>query len=219
VRWQITPSKDRKDEDEDEDENEDDRVDIPFNFFNNFDSQFFDSKQFKQIFKEIYKKISEFLPPQFRNLSPEDVQKMFMENKSKFGFPGGPFVTGFNISIKPDGTPVVDSFGNIKTKPGDPGEPKEYGIRKPLVEINEEPTQIIVVAEMPGVTKEEIELKATSHSLTISTKASDSDRNYYKEVELPTAINSDYAKARYQNGILEVKLKKIDEKHTNIKVD
>jgi len=144
---------------------------------------------------------------------------MFMKNQSKFGFPGGPFMAGFNVHFRPDGTPVVDSFGNIKTKPGEPGEPKEYGVRKPLVEINEEPTQIIVIAEMPGVTKEDIELKATSHSLTISTKTSETDRKYYKEVELPVAINSDYAKARYQNGILEVKLKKIDEKHTNIKVD
>jgi len=189
---------------------------MPFNFFNNFDNEFFDSKQFKQIFKEIYKKISDFLPPQFRNLSPEDVQKMFMKNKSKFGFPGGPFMAGFNINIKPDGTPVVDSFGNLKTRPGEPGEP---GLRAPLTEVNEEPSQIIVVAEMPGVTKEDIELKATSHSLTISTKASNVNRKYYKEVELPSAINSDYAKARYQNGILEVKLKKLDEKHTNIKVD
>lgn len=191
---------------------------MPFNIFNNFDNQFFDSKQFKQIFKEIFKKISEFLPPQFRNLSPEDVQKMLMKDPSKFGFPGGPFMAGFNVSFR-DGKPVVDSFGNIKTRPGEPGEPKEYGVRKPLVEINEEPSQIIVIAEMPGVTKEDIELKATNHSLTISTKASDTDRNYYKEVELPAAINSDYAKARYQNGILEVKLKKIDERHTNIKVD
>ena len=131
----------------------------------------------------------------------------------------GPFMAGFNVHFRPDGTPVVDSFGNLKTKPGEPGEPKEYGVRKPLVEISEEATQIIVIAEMPGVTKEDIELKATSHSLTISTENSKTDRNYYKEVELPAAINSDYAKARYQNGILEVKLKKIDEKHTNIKVD
>jgi len=212
------PKRDKKGEDKDE-EDEDEDLDLPLNFFNNFDSHFFDSKQFKQIFKEIYKKISEFLPPEFRSLSPEDVQKMFMKNQSKFGFPGGPFMAGFNIHFRPDGTPVVDSFGNIKTGSGEPGEPEEYGVRKPLVEINEEPTQIIVIAEMPGVTKENIELKATSHSLTISTKASDAERKYYKEVELPSAINSDYAKARYQNGILEVKLKKIDEKHTNIKVD
>ncbi len=212
----MTPKRDKKEE---EDEDEEDNVNMPFNFFNNFDSKFFDSKQFKKIFKEVYKKISEFLPPQFKNLSPEDVQKMFMKDPSKFGFHGGPFVTGFNINIKPDGTPVVDSFGNLKTKPGEPGEPKEYGVRKPMVEINEEPTQLIVIAEMPGTQKELIELKATSHSLTISTKPSDNTRKYYKEIELPTAINSDYAKARYQNGILEVKLKKIDEKHTNIKID
>ena len=71
---------------------------------------------------------------------------------------------------------------------------------------------------MPGVTKEDIELKATNQSLTVSTKK-DAVRAYYKEISLPSAINSDYAKARYTNGILEVQLKKLDQKQTKIKVD
>ena len=87
------------------------------------------------------------------------------------------------------------------------------------MEVNEENDQIIVIAEMPGVTKEDVEIKATSRSLTISTKIGSYSRNYRKEVELPFPINSDYAKARLQNGILEIKLKKLDEKHKDIKVD
>ncbi|MCK4284847.1 MAG: Hsp20/alpha crystallin family protein, partial [Candidatus Lokiarchaeota archaeon] len=59
---------------------------------------------------------------------------------------------------------------------------------------------------------------ATSHSLTISTKE-DANMHYYKEVDFSSAINSDVAKARYVNGILEVRLKKIDEKHKNIRID
>jgi len=86
------------------------------------------------------------------------------------------------------------------------------------VEVNEEEEIIIVIAEMPGVDREDIELKATIHSITISTKEN-ANRNYYKEVELPSAINSDYAKARYSNGILEIELKKVDEKHKKIKID
>jgi HSP20 family protein len=112
----------------------------------------------------------------------------------------------------------VDSFGNIKPEPYS-GKPEVNPLREPLIEVNEEEDQIIVVAEMPGVSKEDVEIKATSRTLTISTKPDSLAKKYHKEVELPAAINSDYAKARIQNGILEVKLKKINERHKDIKVD
>ena len=72
---------------------------------------------------------------------------------------------------------------------------------------------------MPGVTKEDIEIKATTQSLTISTDKETAPRAYYKEINLPSAINSNYAKARYVNGILEVQLKKLDERQTKIEID
>ena len=125
---------------------------------------------------------------------------------------------GFNVGIGPDGNPTVDSFGNIKPKPYS-GKPEVQKARIPLVEVQELDDQIIVIAEMPGILKNEIELKATTNSLTISTKPSTSGRKYYKEIDLPVSINSDYAKARYTNGILEIKLKKVDEKHKNIQVE
>lgn len=219
--------KKNKDDEEDEDEEKGD----PFDFSKYFDdpkkffsdpnkflldpNKLFRSKDFRRLFKEIFEKIMNNLPSEFRNLSPEDITKEFMKNKSKFGFP---FMYGFNINIGKDGKPTIDSFGNIKAKPYS-GEPEVKKVREPMTEVNEEGDQIIVICEMPGVTREEIELKATTHSLTISTKIKDKGRNYYKEVELPSAINSDYARARYTNGILEVKLKKIDEKQTAIKID
>lgn len=204
----------KKDNYDDDDEGDD--FDSPFDFPDFFSdpSKLFKSKQFRRLFKEIFGKVIKGLPPEFQNLSPEDIQKELMKNKDKFGFP---FMYGFNVNIGPNGKPIVDSFGNIKAKTS--GKPKVDPSREPLVEINEETDQFIVIAEMPGVKKDEVELKATSRSLTISTKADSFGKKYYKEVELPAAINSDYAKARLQNGILEVKLKKIDEKHTNIKID
>ncbi len=223
----IKMPKKNKDDEEDEDEEKGD----PYDFFKYFDdpNKFFSdpnkflidpnkllrSKDFRRLFKEIFEKIRNNLPSEFQNLSPEDITKEFMKNKSKFGFP---FMYGFNINIGKDGKPTIDSFGNIKAKPYS-GEPEVKKVREPMTEVNEEGDQIIVICEMPGVTREEIELKATTNSLTISTKFKDKGRNYYKEVELPSAINSDYARARYTNGILEVKLKKIDEKQTDIKID
>lgn len=219
--------KKKRDDDENEDEEKDDFFDFfkafgdPSKFFSGSNKNFIDpqkifkSKHFRHLFKDIFEKISANLPPEFRNLSPEDIAKEFMKNKSKFGFP---YMYGFNINIGKDGKPTVDSFGNIKAKPYS-GEPEVKQAREPLTEVNEQGNQIIVICEMPGVTREDIELKATTRSITISTKSQSMGRNYYKEVELPSPINSDYARARYTNGILEVKLKKIDEKQTNIKID
>ncbi|MFX0034766.1 MAG: archaeal heat shock protein Hsp20 [Candidatus Hermodarchaeota archaeon] len=219
--------KNNPDDEEEDDEEEGD----PFDFFKYFGdpSKFFSdpnkflldpkklfgSKDFQRLFKEVFQKIMENLPEELRNLSPEDVAKEFMKNRSKFGFP---IMYGFNINIGPDGKPTIDSFGNLRPKPYS-GKPEVKKVREPLTEVSEEGDNIIIICEMPGVTREDIELKATTHSLTISTKIQDKARNYYKEIELPAPINSDYAKARYTNGILEVKLKKIDEKHTNIKIE
>jgi len=217
------PKEDRYDDEDDEDEEED-----PYGFFKifgdpnkflkDFDpSKLFGRREFRDIFKDIFEQIMKQLPKEYQGLSPEDFAKEFMKNKSKFGIKG-PIMYGFNVDFTADGKPKVDSFGNIKTEPYS-GKPRVKNVREPLVEVNEEQDQIVVIAEIPGVTKEDIELKATTRSLTISTKEKSASRKYYKEVALPTAINSDYARARYTNGILEVKLKKIAEEHTNIQVD
>jgi HSP20 family protein len=206
-----------------EDENDDEDEEFPFDISKFLEdpgkffvdpNKLFRSKQFRTLFKEVFQKILKNLPKEFQNLTPEEIAREFMKNKSKWGFP---IMYGFNINIGPDGKPIVDSFGTMKPKESTGKQPSKSK-RVPLVEVNEGEDQIIVIAEMPGVDRDDIQLKSTSHSITISTRET-ANRQYYKEVELPTTINTDYAKARYQNGILEIKLKKVDEKQTNIKID
>ncbi|MHA2390582.1 MAG: archaeal heat shock protein Hsp20 [Promethearchaeota archaeon] len=179
-------------------------------------NKLFRSKQFRKLFNDIFEQISKNLPPEFQNLSPEDLMREFQKNRSKFGL-NSPIMYGFNINIGPDGKPTIDSFGNIKPQPSS-GEPVVKSKREPLIEVSEEKDQIIVIAEMPGVDRDDIVLEATSHYLIISTKQN-ANRHYYKKVELTSNVNSDVAKARYTNGILEVRLKKIDEKHRSIQID
>lgn len=201
-------------EDEEEDEEED-----PFKMFKNMfgdPSKLFRSKQFKNLFNDIFKKILENPPPGLEGLNPDEIKKEFMKNKSKFGF-NSPFLYGFNLKFGPDGKPTIDSFGNIKSKGS--GKPEVKKSREPLVEVIEEADQITVIAEMPGITKEDIVIKATSRSLMISSKFQDFGRNYKKEIDLPAAINSDIARASYKNGLLEIKLQKIDETQTDIKIE
>ena len=183
----------------------------PSKLFGNFDpAKLFNSKEFQKMFKEIFKQLAKNLPKELQGLSPEEITREFMKK--------GPIMYGFNIGFGPDGKPIMDSFGNLEKEPIS-GKRKVRETREPLVEVNEDQDQIIVIAEMPGVSKEDIELNATNRSLTISTEKIVFGRSYFKEIDLPAAINSDYAKARYTNGILEVKLKKLKEKGKPIDIE
>ncbi|NHJ24280.1 MAG: Hsp20/alpha crystallin family protein [Candidatus Lokiarchaeota archaeon] len=186
--------------------------------FDNLDlNQLINSKEFKRMFKGIYDEMIKNLPKHMQGLSPEDFKREFLKYSGKIGFKD-PIIYGFKINMGPEGKPVIDSFGNVKKEPYS-GKPEVKKTREPLIEVYEEGEQIIVIAEMPGIIKEDIELKATNRSLTISTKQGVAGRNYFKEITLPANVNSDVAKARLTNGILEIKLKKLDEKETDIKVD
>ena len=118
----------------------------------------------------------------------------------------GPFVYGYSIRIGPDGKPEIREFGNVKPTRYGPTVKEE---REPLVDIVETDNEIHVVAELPGVEKEDIKLHGTEDTLTISVDTP--QRKYYKEISLPAKVNVKEAKTQYKNGVLEVKLPKIKE--------
>jgi HSP20 family protein len=119
----------------------------------------------------------------------------------------GPFVYGYSVKIGPDGKPEIHEFGNVK--PSRFGQPQVKEKREPLVDIIETDGEVHIVAELPGVEKNDIKLHGTGDTLTISV---DTPQNkYYKEVTLPTEVNVKEAKTQYKNGVLEVKLPKIKE--------
>jgi HSP20 family protein len=130
-----------------------------------------------------------------------DVEEMFRRFERGEG-EIKPIIRGFSIRIGPDGKPEIKEFG---TKPE--AMIKE-GIeeRKPLIDVIETDDEVQVIAEMPGVNKEDIDLNATERSLEI--KAEGENRRYYERVELPCEVIPDSAKARYNNGVLEVVFKK-----------
>lgn len=68
-----------------------------------------------------------------------------------------------------------------------------------------------MVVELPGVEKQDIKLYGTENSLTISVDTP--QRKYYKEVQLPSMVDSKLAKSTYKNGVLEITMpKKKEEK-------
>jgi len=119
----------------------------------------------------------------------------------------GSHVYGFSMSIGPDGRPVIREFGNVQ--PGRFG-PQLREEREPLIDIIEEKEDVVIVAELPGVEKEDISLHATEDQLTIS--VDNPNRRYHKEMPLPTKVDHRSARASYKNGVLEVRLRKLEAK-------
>ena len=125
----------------------------------------------------------------------------------------GPFVYGYSMSVGPDGKPSIQEFGNVKPsrRPGMFGfeqpalEPTDS--REPLVDVINEAEQVRVLAELPGVEKSDI--KTTIGEETLIIKVDTPSRKYYKEVPLPTGVDAESSKASYNNGVLEIVLRKL----------
>jgi HSP20 family protein len=109
----------------------------------------------------------------------------------------------------------VNEFGNVK--PGFKG-PELTEEIEPLVDVIDGKDSITVYAELPGVEKREIGLSSTESGLTISVLSD--KRRYYKEVDPPSRVNPDSAKAAYKNGVLESSLEKVvKERGKQLKVE
>jgi HSP20 family protein len=62
--------------------------------------------------------------------------------------------------------------------------------------------RIVVIADLPGVEKNDIELKCDGRIVSIN--ASNDARSYDERVQLPSRVDEHSAEATYNNGVLEV---------------
>jgi|GEM_PF-1818057 len=77
--------------------------------------------------------------------------------------------------------------------------------REPFTDVivNDKVGEVVIIAEMPGVAKEDIGINAAKDSIEI--RAETRDRNYYKNLPLDVEIDPNSTGAKYNNGILEIK--------------
>ena len=160
-----------------------------------------------------FRKIMEDLEREFERFEME-LDRMFSSVGREQGEVIGPYVYGFSVTIGPEGVPVVRTFGNV---------PKaEEGYRTPFVDVilDEKANQVRVIAELPGVSKEDIDVNATERRVEI--RAERGDRKYRAVVDLPVEVDVSSAKATYNNGVLEITFKprrEVRPKGTKIKVE
>ncbi len=125
----------------------------------------------------------------------------------------------------------ASSFFDDRSGPGD-----GLGLREPNLDLYEEKDQIVVKAELPGMTKDDIQVSVVDNILTIQGEKKKEEENkgkdYYhaervygafvRNLTLPAEINPEKVQAVFQNGVLEIRLPKSEEakkKAINVKVD
>jgi HSP20 family protein len=110
----------------------------------------------------------------------------------------------------------------------------EMGVIVPNIEMYDKKDKIVVKAELPGVTKEDIDLTITKDSLTLKGEAKREEEikeeDYYvcersygsftRTIALPVEVDSEKAKASFKSGVLEITLPKKEEaKPKEIKIE
>jgi HSP20 family protein len=106
--------------------------------------------------------------------------------------------------------------------------------RMPKVDVIDRDDEVLVRAEIPGVAKDDLDISVTDNTVTIKgeTKRETKEEkgDYYRceishgtfarTLTLPANVDSDNAKAKFEDGVLELTIPKVEKaKRRTIKVD
>ena len=97
-------------------------------------------------------------------------------------------------------------------------------MKTPRVDVIDRDNEIVVKAEIPGVKKEDLDVSLTGDTVTIKGRTSHEEKqekgNYYRceisrgaftrTVALPADVDTDKAKAVFNDGILELTIPKVE---------
>jgi HSP20 family protein len=112
-------------------------------------------------------------------------------------------IYGFTIkSGLGDNRPRIEPFGNIR-KDRESGHTVVQEVREPVVDIFEEEDHVLVLAEMPGVSAEDVKVTVEEDVLTIT--AARGDKKYRKEVLLPAGTTKEKTHITCNNGVVEIR--------------
>jgi HSP20 family protein len=110
---------------------------------------------------------------------------------------------GFTVKMGLGNEPMrVEPFGNIR-KDRSSGRAVVQEVREPVVDVFEEEDHVLVVAEMPGVSIEDVHIAIEDDLLTIV--AARGDKQYRKEVLLPASFAREKMQIGSNNGVVEIK--------------
>lgn len=99
-----------------------------------------------------------------------------------------------------------------------------FSMRWPKIDVLDHETEVLVRAELPGVEKQDIDVSVSENMLTLKGKTRREEKiekdNYFRaeisqgsflrSVYLPVEVDSDRASASLKDGILEIRLPKVE---------
>ena len=110
------------------------------------------------------------------------------------------------------------------------GRLRPISLEAPALDIYEQKDDLIVKAEIPGLTKDEIDITLEGTTLTINGEKKKEEEvkeeDYYccertygafaRSIDLPVAVQTDKVNASFKNGVLEIRLPKTEEARKNV---
>jgi HSP20 family protein len=101
------------------------------------------------------------------------------------------------------------------------------------VDIRSEEDELVLTADMPGMSKEDINIRADSEKINISAESTEeisehnekyfkrerSSRTVHRSVYWPEPIDPETVKAQYDNGVLEVRAKREERSGRDIDIE
>lgn len=98
----------------------------------------------------------------------------------------------------------VEPFGNIRRQAG--GQAVVDELREPMVDVHEEEDGVWVLAEIPGVSKKDVEVELAGDRLSLAARRGPT--RYRKEVALPQVFLPEKMRWTCKNGILSIRLER-----------
>jgi HSP20 family protein len=107
---------------------------------------------------------------------------------------------------------------------------RSMAFEPPTLDVYEQKDDLIVKAEIPGLTKDEIDISLEGNTLTIKGEKKKEEEvkeeDYYRSertygafsrtIELPVAVQTDRVNASFKDGVLEIRLPKTEEAKKNV---
>jgi HSP20 family protein len=95
----------------------------------------------------------------------------------------------------------------------------------PALDVWETPTEVVYAFDLPGIPEEDISVEVKDDTLTVSAERAKTDEtsengfyrferrygSFARAVGLPQGVDQDHIAARYENGVLEIRVPKPEE--------
>jgi HSP20 family protein len=153
---------------------------------------------FNEEFEKMFKMMEEMMKQMIHNIDFNNIE------------PGITFIYGDEIYIDSNRNPNFQEFRNYPRELSDEKQPIQEKT-EPLIDIIKRNKDISITVEIPNVEKKDIDLRTTENNLEI--KVDKPDQQFHRNVVLPCKVKPKTTKATYKNGVLDVIIKRKNNKH------